>query len=176
MKKILVIFLILFLSIVGHCYVMYELYLPEVSGTGNPAGTDKVFTAVNCSGLTKANGYLKIDLKCDTPANMSTIGALELTSSGIPDVNEWTMVDLTGLGITTDYQTFYIPLADWGTTSGELNVAAINFIRWYNFSTDGNITIYWRNAYIIIGWLHEWNTQTISKLNMKEFTKWNGLR
>ena len=136
---------------IGDIPVIKTLYLPEVYASGNPAGASKVITAVDCTGLTKANGYLKIDLKCDNPAIMSTNGQLELTSHGVPDTNEWSMTDLTGLGITASYQTFYIPLSDWDTVGGELNVAAINFIRWYNFSTNGSIAIYWKNAYIIIG-------------------------
>jgi len=136
---------------IGEMPAKYALYLPEVVGnTGNPSGASKVITAVNCTGLTKSNGYLQVDLKCSNPAIMSTNGQLEITSSQAPDTNEWALNDLTGLGITTSYQTFYIPLSNWATTGGELNVAAINFIRWFNFSTDGNITVSWKNACIII--------------------------
>jgi len=135
---------------IGEMPARYALYLPEISGTGNPASAYKAITAVNCTGLTKANGYLQIDLKCSVPANMTAIGQLELTSAAGEDAHEWALNDLTGLGITTAYQTFYIPLSDWVTTGGELDVATINWIRWWNYSSSGNITISWKNAYIII--------------------------
>lgn len=125
-----------------------SLYAPEVSGTGNAAAAQQAFTAVDCSGLTKADGTLIIDLKCDDPSKLSSNNQIEITSSGGADVNEW-HIPAPISEITTGWQTFNLPLASASTTGGELNVAAINFIRWYNFSTDGNITINWRNAQII---------------------------
>lgn len=130
------------------------LYSAEVVGsTANPSVAAKAFTAVNCTGLTKANGVLKIDLKCDAPEKLSgTLGRqIELTSSGKSDVNEWWMYPPLS-EITTSYKTFYLPLSNAGTYGGELDVSAINFIRIYAYSTDsGNITLSWRNAAILKG-------------------------
>lgn len=129
---------------------MYELYLPEVVGsTGNPSVAQQIFTAVNCSGLTKANGYLKIDLKCDVPANLSTSNQIEISSSESVDTNEWWFCAPTS-EITTSYKTFELPLSSFGTAGGELDVTDIKRVRWYGFSTNGDITISWRNAYMVI--------------------------
>ena len=128
------------------------LYSGEIiSVAGNPAVASVVFANTSFTGLTKANGMLKIDLKCDNPSLMSTNAQLELTSSGGSDHYEWALSDLTGLGITSSYQTFYIPLSNWATTppGEELNVSAINWIRWYQFTTSGTVTISFRNAYIV---------------------------
>lgn len=126
------------------------LYSSEkIGNTANPSIAQIAFTAVDCTGLTKANGLLKIDLKCDVPANMTSTSYVEITSSGTPDSQEWTWAPLSSLGITTSYQTFYLPLSSFSTQGGELNVSAINFIRCYSSSSSGNITLSWRNAEII---------------------------
>jgi len=129
------------------------LYAGEVVGsTANPSVAAKAFTAVNCTGLTKANGVLKIDLKCDAPEKLSNTGyQFELTSAGKSDTNEWDFYPPRS-EITTSYKTFYFPLSACGSQGGELDVTAINYIRWYASSTDSsNITVSWRNAAILIG-------------------------
>ena len=124
-----------------------SLYTSEVSGTGNPANAGQSFTPVNCQGLTKANGYLVIELKCSNPSILHPTNAqIEITSSGGFDSNEWSVTPPSG--ITTDWKTFIIPLSSAVTYGGELDVTAINYIRWYNFTTDGSVTIYWKNAHI----------------------------
>ena len=127
------------------------LNVAGTSGTGNPAIARLTFSSVNCTGITKANGVLQIDLKCSAPSSMSSNGQLELSSSLSDDTNEWGLADLTGLGITTDYKTFYLPMADWTTVGGEVDVSDVKRIRWYNHSTNGDITIYWRRAILHLG-------------------------
>ena len=122
------------------------LHEPEVQGTGNPANADHVFTAINMEGLTKANGTLIIDLKASNPSILSNSNSIELTSSGLADSEEWSIPAPLDQDITTDWKTFRLPLVDAITTGGGLVVTRINFIRWYNFTTNGNVTIYWRNA------------------------------
>ena len=124
------------------------LRLAEVSGSGNPAGASVVFDAVDCAGINKANGYLQIDLKASNPAIMTDDNAIEITSSGGFDVNEWAKVEFDPSVLTTDYQTFIFPLLDFVTQGGELNVAAINYMRWWNYTTGASVTLYWRNAYL----------------------------
>lgn len=148
----------------GFCYMEGTSGDPDANGTtlyaGKVVGTPssnpvalKAFTAVNCTGLTKANGVLKIDIKCDAPEKLSSsLGRqIELTSSGKADTNEWSIVPPLS-EITASYKTFYLPLSGATTTGGELDVTAINFIRIYAYSTDSsNITLSWRNAAILIG-------------------------
>ena len=139
----------------GHCVYRngFKLLVAEEhSGTGNSVSAavaeHVISSPVNCTGLTKTNGFLVIDLKCSNPELMVSNAQLEITSFGGADVNEWAKNDLTGLGITTSYQTFRIPLSIFDTTGGELEVNAIDYIRWYQFSTGADLTIYWKNAYI----------------------------
>lgn len=126
----------------------------ETSSCGNPAVAYLVFnglwgapTPKDCTGLTKANGTLIIDLKTDEPGQLTSNGEIELTSSGGPGTNEW-HVAVPYTSLTTAYQTFEIPLSSAGTTGGELNVAAINYLRWFNYGRGGNIHIEWRRASI----------------------------
>ena len=120
----------------------------EVSGVGNPAQAVCSFGPVDCSGISKSNGYLRIDLKVSDPALMHSSGQIEVTSGGTNDVNEWHREDLHLLGLTADYVQYDLPLSLFITTNGELNVAAVNFIRWYQSSVGADIGIYWRNAYL----------------------------
>lgn len=121
-----------------------------VSGSGTLAVAAAKFKAVELRSLVKANDSLVIDLKCSNPALMTAVGQLEITSSGGPDSEEWAKADLTGLGITTDWQTLVIPLSGFAVTGGNLDISAINYIRWYNNSSGASITVSWRNAYIRI--------------------------
>ncbi|HUV63278.1 MAG TPA: hypothetical protein VMW24_05225 [Sedimentisphaerales bacterium] len=112
------------------------------------------FRAIDCKGLTKANGTLSIELKCNQPTKISALSQIEITSSGSPDIEEWALVDLTGAGwnnetqsITAAWQTFTVPMAAWATTGGELDVSAVNFLRVYALSTDATpLSLDWRNA------------------------------
>lgn len=133
------------------------LYAVEKSATGGGtawAVAQTAFTPVNMNGLTKTNGMLKIDLKVSRDADATANGVatdevyIELTSSGAPDANEWGRA-YHNPELTTSYKTFYIPLSTFGTAGGELNVAAINFIRVFTKSSTGQgITVSWQNAEI----------------------------
>jgi len=117
----------------------------------------KSFTAVDCTGLTKANGMLAIDIKI-SPADSSYLsleipGQIEITSAGTYDSEEWHYVLYNAdLGrLTTEYQTFYFLLRDFITTGGELDVSQINYIRVYVYSkhTQYNLYLYWKNAKVM---------------------------
>ena len=135
-------------------YTTVLLFDGEVGAANqNPAYAPLVFdgiwgrpTAKNCTGLTKANGSLVIDLRAADPTKLTSAGEIELTSSGGPDKNEW---HLAVPSLKTTYQTFTIPLSGAVTVGGELNVAAINYLRFWNSGT-AKISIYWRRAYIKI--------------------------
>lgn len=124
-----------------------DLYLPEVSGTGTVAVASKVFTAVDCTGLTKDKAYLQIELKCTDWSKKSGDTQIEITSSGESDIEEWTYSPAS-LSITSNYQIFLIPLSSFVTSGGELVVNQIDFIRWYCYFSTSQ-TISWRNARII---------------------------
>ena len=126
---------------------MILLHAAEVSNTGNPAVCGQVFTPVNCAGLTKANGILRIDVKASNPAIL-TETALEITSFGSPDHEEWAIFPVKDY-ISTAYQTFDFVLENATTSDGELVVTEIDYIRWYWHTTGANVTLYWRNAYIL---------------------------
>lgn len=115
------------------------------------------FPRKDAKGLTKANGHLIVDLMADTPARISANSQIEITSSGQQDDNEWNLTDLSGnvgldaiggapLPISAAWDTHYIPLSTWGTTGGEVDVEAINFVRVYAFSTGGALSLSFRNA------------------------------
>ncbi len=126
------------------------LYEGEIIGnTGTISTAETTFTARNCTGLTKQNGSLLIDIKCsdwskrlDSPPTV--LCGLEITSSGSYDCEEWGY-NITLLSITDEWQTFKIPLSDCVTTGGELNVSEIDYIRVYGHFSPAQ-TLSWRNA------------------------------
>jgi len=107
------------------------------------------FRPVDIYHLTKANGTLIIEIACDDPTKLTTDSQIEISSSGGEDSEEWSLTDITSLGITSGWQTFELALAAWGTSGGELDPTAINFLRIYSVTT-GTATLQWRNAYIQI--------------------------
>lgn len=121
----------------------------EHYGTGTTAVASATFAAKNVTGLTKANGLLKIDLGCTDWSKLSGSSHLEITSSGGADSQEWYFtIPSLGLNITDSFQTFYLDMSLMGSSGGELNVSNINFIRWYAFFSESE-TIAWRNAEIV---------------------------
>ena len=136
--------------------VTQNLESSEHSVTSNVGGGDFyarpyfiISSPVSMPLLTKANGRLTIDLKCDHPELMDhSDGQLELTSSGGPDANEWSASRPLPEGVTTSYQTFQLPLSEFHSYGGELDVTHINYIRWYCKTTGADITLFWKNAKI----------------------------
>lgn len=125
----------------------------EISASASNGGVCNAvttFPAVSATGLTRSNGTLIIDMKCDNPTYLTTNSQLEITSSGVGDSEEWTFNNVASLGITTSWQTFSIPLSDFQEYGTPLDVSSINYMRWYNFVSAGapTTTISWRNAYI----------------------------
>lgn len=127
---------------------MFELHSDEESATGDPAIASKTFTAVDCTGLTKSNGYLLIDLKCSSPSDIGA-NSIEIGSKTSADDEEW-YTTIPGT-ISTSWQTFKLALSDFSTTGAELDVTDIKRIRVYAYSDGSAITIYWRNARVSIG-------------------------
>jgi len=128
-------------NLMGGNYEIFDIGTATVA-----AQAERNFWTVNCKGLDKTSDSLVIDLKCNDPSRLSSNGALEITSSGTMDVNEWEYQDLTGLGITVGWKTFTIPLADFTHGDGLLDVEDINYIRWWNYATAGiNLIISWRS-------------------------------
>lgn len=123
------------------------------ASNGGVCNATTTFPAVNATGLTRSNGRLIIDLKCDNPSYLTTNSQLEITSSGVGDIEEWTFNNVQSLGITSSWQTFSIPLSAFQEYGDPVDVTNINYIRWYNFVSAGapTTTIFWRNAYITYG-------------------------
>jgi len=123
---------------------------------GEVSVAEAKFSLIDCKGLTKANGQMIVDLKCDFPARIGANSQIEVTSSGQQDTNEWAFSDLSGnvgtnlagapIAITTGWQTHYIDLDTWVTTGDELDVEAINFVRAYAHSTGGSLSLDIRNV------------------------------
>lgn len=136
-------------------YTIVELFQGGyVSGGGSAPEASLLFdglfgrpTPKDCMGLTKANGTLLIELKCDDPSSLKSQGQIEITSSGGSNTNEWG-INAPYDQISTEWQAFERPLSSAVTTGGELNVAAINYLEWWNDLWSGSTTIYWRRAYL----------------------------
>ncbi len=128
------------------------LYSPEVAGdaktSGAPSVAGQAFTAVDCSGLTKANGTLTIDIKY--VGDTITECMVEITSSGGPDSEEWHKDVYTSIIEDAEYHTYEFALSDWSTTSGELVVSEVDYVRVYAKSAD-KAQVWWRNAKITVG-------------------------
>jgi len=114
------------------------------------------FTAVDCTGLTKENGLLVIDLSLYydyyTPWFDTTIpGRIEISSSAGVSNEVWyyilTPADLVRIDVS--WTTFYLPLNYFETTGDELDVSQIDYIRtyWYGQETS-ELGVYgaWQNA------------------------------
>jgi hypothetical protein len=127
------------------------LYASELTATA-PAGAAAVcqasFSAISCLGLTKANGTIIFEAKCDVPAYLdsSKDNQVEITSSGGPDTNEWGLTWMGTINLTTSYAEYSMSLANSATSGGELNPAGINFFRMYGFMKTGTATLYVRNV------------------------------
>lgn len=125
-----------------------DLYLPEISGT-TPC---KNFTAVDCTGLTKSNGSIIVDLKCDSPSDLSSgYGSqLEIGSGGTNDTEEWNIAcPADYINITSEWKTFCLPLSWFTDTGGGVDVTGINWVRWYDSNTSQ--TLYIRNLKVHYG-------------------------
>jgi hypothetical protein len=126
----------------------------EVSGnapSGSAAVAQMAFTPVDASSVTKEDGYLIIDIKCNNPSYAAVgSGALELSSSGTCDVEEINYgTPIQRLGVTSDWQTFTIPLSTMATSGGTIDFSQLDYIRIYTTASGGDLFIYWRNAYIV---------------------------
>lgn len=107
-----------------------------------------LFDPVDCTGLTKANGTLEIDIRAvGDPLTGITI---EITSSGVHDSQEWSKNVLAEITDDGEWHHYEIPLSDWVTTGGELVVSEIDYVRLYGASAD-EMQISWRNAIISFG-------------------------
>lgn len=128
-----------------------DLYTtPEIVGNAASGGissrASKVFGPIDCSGLTKANGTLSIDVKYVGDAlNRCT---LEITSSGAYDNEEWSTEILPQIIQDGDYHTYEFPLATWSTIGGEMDPSEIDYIRIYGRSESGDAQFWWKNAKI----------------------------
>jgi hypothetical protein len=130
-----------------------DLYTtPEIVGNAASGGAysiaSKVFGPIDCSGLTKANGTLSIDVKYVGDALNQC--RFEITSSGKADYEEWSTSILSLITQDGDYHTYEFPLATWSTESGEMDPGEIDYIRIYGRSESGDAQFWWKNAKIMM--------------------------
>ncbi|MFH0879370.1 MAG: hypothetical protein V2A34_06620 [Lentisphaerota bacterium] len=128
----------------------FELYVDsEIEGVmALAANAIARFTAINCYMVSIAEDSLTIDLKCSDAARIGSGGVLTISSDG-GSVNYLYKSDLSGLGITTGWQTFVLPLSGF-SQNGTLDVTNINFLGWMETPTGaGTFTVYMRNAAFI---------------------------
>ena len=129
----------------------------DVVGVGDPATAEAHFRSKKMLGLDKATDSLIIDIKCDLPALMTANSQIEVSSSGTHDVEEWNYADLTGLGITSAWQTFTLPFSGFAVAGGGMSGAnGVDYIRVYSYSSGAPITISWRSAKIHVVKPYSW--------------------
>lgn len=125
----------------------FSIYENVVTATGATPTAYVTFDDVDATGITIANGMLRIDLMCNDSSILTGDGQIEITSSGYSDSAE--LHCTTPSGVTDEWKTFEIPLSEFSATGGAINFSAINYMRWYDHSTGGDLTLYWRSARLI---------------------------
>jgi lambda family phage minor tail protein L len=126
------------------------LIVKTVSGEGTnltPAQPSARFAPVTLPNVDVSIDELVVDLRCTAPAAMTAASQIEIGSGGTHDTEELSLTDLTGLGITSSWQTFTIALSSF--TDGGIDWSAVNWFRVYSgFSSAGPHTLEWRNPRI----------------------------
>lgn len=127
-------------------FAPHTLILDELSASGTTASIWDLSIYNDLTGISKANGLVRVDLKCSN-WSIVTSSQLEISSSLSADTNEWYCnvgVDLT---LTSAWQTFYIPLSTFVTSGGEPDLSAITRVRFYAVASS-SITLYIRNLQV----------------------------
>lgn len=116
------------------------------------------FGPIDCTGLTRNNGILSIELKVSGASNIDR-GQIEIGSNYDHDIEEWQYVfDVNGndpinlIGQLTDsYKVFNIPLSYFGKSAGsDLDVSKIRRIRFYYILKESQYSVsYMRNATLV---------------------------
>ena len=103
--------------------------------------------AIDLSGLDPTADLLFIDMKASVPGSLSSDGYLQISSGDESDDESLFREDLTGLGVTTDWQTFEIALSnfDYRNSGDAIEDTGIVYIRWYEKSSVA-LTLSFRNA------------------------------
>lgn len=110
------------------------------------------FTAVDCTGLTKANGQLFVFIRCSN-WSLVTSCKISLTSSAGLGTEEW-YLDKTAIealypsGIQSSIEPMLFPLAGCTTTGGELDVTEIDHLS-FSAVVTGTVWLFWRSASIL---------------------------
>ncbi|TKB96374.1 T9SS type A sorting domain-containing protein [Pedobacter cryophilus] len=94
----------------------------------------KTYTVPFNTGVDKATGYLSFWLYVSDVVALNPLdwtGAIEITSSGGADVNEWAWNINSSLNLHNGWNNVILKLSDANTSGGEANIAAINFFRIY---------------------------------------------
>lgn len=139
-------------SNMGNLEKMVDLWLGEVEGQpGHPNYATKMLAPVNCTGLTRLNGILYIDIKWESSTDRLDGAAVHL---GTNESNYWRAVitHLLNINDPGEWNSYIIPMENW-TEAGTVNVNAIEFLGTYTAGGGSPTQVWWRNARI--GWENE---------------------
>lgn len=118
------------------------------TGSGTDWFKKTLSPAVN-SGVSESNGYIHLWLYVSDAGKLASTGAqLEITSSGGPDVNEYSW-NLMNAGLVSGWNELSLKLSN-AAKIGNPDLAAINFVRVYYFLT-GSITCKLDDVYFTDG-------------------------
>jgi len=139
-----------------------DLWLDEVEGNSGSQLSEaiKTFDPVNCSGLTPQNGTFVIDIKWESSADRLDAGAIHI---GTDASNYWrgVITDLLNSNAPGEWHSYEIPMEDWITTAGTVDVSSFGYIRvatWVTGQDSPTSQVWWRNARI------EWEAEIVGEI------------
>ena len=113
-----------------------------ISASGKPSGHilfTKNFNNLNTK-VSHQHGHFHMWLYTSSASALTNEGAIEVTSSGTCDQNEYGW-HIAPLGLKTGWNEVDLKLADAGVTGGQPNLKAMNYIRIYEIGMNSNITV-----------------------------------
>ena len=135
-------------------YLLFSSEYSGSAGSGGAAQATCTFTPVSIPLLTHYNAVLKIDLKVNNTSYIDSArdSQLEIGSGAGPDSYEWAVNSpyRATTFITTSYATYYIPMRMLVIHGSDMDVTNIQRSRFYVYATGGTLTIYMREASIIL--------------------------
>lgn len=140
-----------------------DLWLEEVEGSSGAQLSEaiKTFDPVSCSGLIPQNGTFVIDIKWESSADRLDAGAIHI---GTDDSNYWrgVITELLNSNRPGEWHSYEIPMEDWITTAGTVNVSTLEYIRvgtWVAGQDSPTSQVRWRNARI------EWEAEVVDEIS-----------
>lgn len=101
--------------------------------------------------IDKSTQKLIIDMKVSDASSLGS-SRLEISSAGQSNASSWYFDDVASLGLTTEYQTIEIPLADFTQVGdGPDFSTGVNWLGWRQVTGDGSMIRFWWKAARIDG-------------------------